>query len=331
MAEIETKIKKAFELSDLLYSRERDKILSDLEKDLPRISRESQFSGRFNTSIHVNKIFERRIEAIKQLVNFRIKLDTREINGVIDLITVEVCEKIYGRAKHLIEAQIENLKFEMEKFCRRFPGPNNYLDMIDGHIKEEKNKLISYTKREVEIFQRQYESNMQRDEKKEKKFIVSEIIEKVDSINSLMEQNYKIKLFEIQEQKIWNSLFEPCQDKKDFVLHITALSSLVDWINIKELKDSLKIESLNGSINYLERFLQKKYPNYDLNIIKRLRRIFSIRKMFVHKVTQESIKAIRELNVEYPNINYEELWDKILLDFYASLRQLEEILLSLLS
>ncbi|HZK11587.1 MAG TPA: hypothetical protein VFD10_04455, partial [Atribacterota bacterium] len=100
-----------------------------------------------------------------------------------------------------------------------------------------------------------------------------------------------------------------------------------DWINIKGLKDFLKIESKNGSINYLEMFLQEKYSNYDLKIIKRLRRIFTIRKMFVHKVTQESIKAIRELNEEYPNTNYEKLWNKILLDFYLSLRQLEEILL----
>ena len=329
MTEIETKIKKAFELSDLLYSRGIDKILSDLEKDLPRISRESQLNGGFNTSIHVNKIFERRIEAIKQLVNFRIKLDTREINGVIDLVTVEICEKIYGRAKQLIEGQIDNLKFEMEKFCRRFPGPNNYLDMIDGHIKEEKNKLISYAKREVDIFQKQSESNVKKDEKKERKLIVSEIIEKIDSINLLMKGNYKIKLFEIQEQKIWNNLFEPCQDKKDFVLHITALSSLIDWINIKGLKGFLKIESLNGSINYLERFLQEKYSNYDLNIIKRLRRIFKIRKMFpVHKDTNDSIKAIKELGESYPDTNYKKLWDKILLDFYTSLRQLEEILLS---
>ena len=329
MTEIETKIKKAFELSDLLYSREIDKILSDLEKDLPRISRESQLNGGFNTSIHVNKIFERRIEAIKQLVNFRIKLDTREINGVIDLVTVEICEKIYGRAKQLIEGQIDNLKFEMEKFCRRFPGPNNYLDMIDGHIKEEKNKLISYAKREVDIFQKQSESNVKKDEKKERKLIVSEIIEKIDSINLLMKGNYKIKLFEIQEQKIWNNLFEPCQDKKDFVLHITALSSLIDWININELKNLLKTQPQNGSVNYLERFLQEKYSNYDLNIIKRLRRIFKIRKMFpVHKDTNDSIKAIKELGESYPDTNYKKLWDKILLDFYTSLRQLEEILLS---
>jgi hypothetical protein len=37
MSDTELKIKKAFELSDLLYFRERDKIFSDLEKDLPQI------------------------------------------------------------------------------------------------------------------------------------------------------------------------------------------------------------------------------------------------------------------------------------------------------
>lgn len=328
MAEIETKIKKAFELSDLLYSRERDRILFELKKDLPEISEEFNLHGTFYSGMHVNKILDRRLEAIKQLENFRTKLDAQEIDKIVDIITVEISENIFKRAKQLIEGQIKNLKFEMEIFCRHFPNPYSYLDLINIRLKDEKIKLISYAKREVDIFQKQSESNVQKHEKKEKKFIVSEIMEKIDSINLLMKKNHKVKLFDIQEQKIWNSLFEPCQDKKDFVLHITALSSLVDWINIKELKDSLKIESKNGSINYLERFLQEKYSNYDLNIIKRLRRIFSIRKMFpVHIDTKESIKAIEELGESYPNTNYKKLWDKILLDFYLSLRQLEEILL----
>ncbi len=51
-----------------------------------------------------------------------------------------------------------------------------------------------------------------------------------------MKNKYNVKLFEIQEQKIWNNLFEPCQGKNDFVLHITAISSLIDWINKNELK-----------------------------------------------------------------------------------------------
>jgi len=329
MTEIETKIKKAFELSDLLYSRERNRISSELKKDLPKISNSFESQERFYLGTHVDKIFNRKLEAIKQFVNFRITLDMQEVNKIFDLITVKISEIIFERVLQLIEGKIDNLKFEMEKFCRHFPGPDSYLDLINSRIKDEKNKLISYAKREVDIFQKQSESNVQRDEKKERKLIVFEIINKIDSINLLMKGNYKIKLFEIQEQKIWNSLLEPCKDKKDFVLHITALSSLIDWINIKGLKDFLKIESKNGSINYLEKFLQEKYSNYDKNIIERLRGIKKIRKMFpVHRDTNESIKAIEELGESYLDTNYKKLWDKILLDFYLSLRQLEEILLS---
>ena len=327
MGDIETKIKKAFELSDLLYSRERDRIFSELKKDLLKISNSFELRGIIYSDMHIDKIFNRRLEAVKQLVNFRINQDMKEIDKIFDIVTGEICKKIYERAKQLIEGQIDNLKVEMEKFCRHFPGPDNHLGLINSRLKDEKNKLISYAKREVDIFQKQSESNVQIDEKKEKKCIVSKIIEKIDSINLLMKGNYKIKLFEIQEQKIWNSLLEPCQDKKGFVLHITALSSLIDWINTKGLKGFLKIESLNGSINYLEKFLQEKYPYYDLNVIKRLRRIKKIRKMFpVHRDTSESIKAIEEIGESYPDTNYEKLWNKILLDFYVSLRQLEEIL-----
>jgi len=218
MSNIESKIKKAFELSDLLYSRKRDKILPDLKKDLARISEKFELKGIFYSSIHVNKIFDKRMEVINQLVCFRIKQDMQEIGKLFDVIPVEICEKIYERAKQLIEAQMDNLKFDMENFCRHFPDPESYFDLINGRIKDEKNKLISYAKREVNIFQRQSESNVQKNEEKERKLIVSEIIEKIDSINLLMKKHYKIKLFKIQEQKIWNSLSEPCQnEEKDFL------------------------------------------------------------------------------------------------------------------
>jgi len=326
MTDIEFKMKTAFELSDLLYSRERDRISSELKKDLPEISEEFNLHGTFYSGMHVNKILDRRLEAIKQFVNFRIKLDAQEIDKIVDIITVEISEKIFERAKQLIEGQIKNLKFEMEKFCRHFPGPDSYLDLINSRIKDEKNKLISYAKREVDIFQKQSESNVQIDGKKEKKFIVFEIIEKIDSINLLMKKHYKIKLFDIQEHKVWNELSELCQNKKDFLLNIKSISNLIDWVNIKKLKNLLKVPPKDGSINYLEVFLKENYLNYDLNIIKRLRRIIKIRIIFVHKVSPESINAIKELGENYPDINYKKLWHKILLDFYASLIRLEEIL-----
>ena len=154
MVDIEIKMRNAFKLSDLLYFRERDKILFDLEKDLPRISRESQLSGGFNSSMHVNNISDRRLEAIKQLINFRIKLDAQKIDEIVDIITLEISEKIFERAKQLIKDQMGN-------FCRRFPGSDSYLDLINSRVKDEKNKLIIYAEREVDIFQKQSESKIQ--------------------------------------------------------------------------------------------------------------------------------------------------------------------------
>jgi hypothetical protein len=45
--------------------------------------------------MHVNKILDRRLEAIKQLVNFRTKLDAQEIDKIVDIITVEISENIF--------------------------------------------------------------------------------------------------------------------------------------------------------------------------------------------------------------------------------------------
>lgn len=320
------KIKMAFKLSDLLYFREKEKLSLVLGKEISKISDLFESRGLFYSGPHISEILKKRIEFINQLVNFRVNQDIEEIDKVFESIPGEVYNEIFERSKQLIEGCLDNLKYEMENFCKHFPYPDSYLAIVKSRIQEEKNKLIGYAKREVEIKQRESEVKIDKDRKE--KSIIYEIIEKIDSINLLMNDKYKIKLFDIQEQKIWNSLFEVCQDKEDFVPNITALSSLIDWINIKGLRSILKTKPPDGSINYLERFLQEKYPDYDKNIIKRMRRINKIRQMSpVHKDTIESIKAIEELGESYSDTNYGKLWDKILLDFYASLRQLEEILL----
>jgi len=101
MSDIESKIKKAFELSDLLYSRKRDRISSELKKDLPKISNSFESRGIFYSGIHVDKIFNRKLETINQLVNFRITLDMQEVNKIVDLITVKISEIIFERVLQL--------------------------------------------------------------------------------------------------------------------------------------------------------------------------------------------------------------------------------------
>ena len=174
MTDIEVKARrKSFELSDLLYSRERDKLSSCLEKELSKISEEFNLKGTFYSGIHVNKILDKRMEIINQLVDFRISQDIKEISKTFDVLTKEIYEKIFKRAEQLINGQINNLKLEMEKFCKHFPNPDRYLNLINSRVTEERNKLISNAKREVDIFQKQSESNIQ-ERKISNKIIITE-------------------------------------------------------------------------------------------------------------------------------------------------------------
>ena len=161
MSDTEIKMRKAFELSDLLYSRERDKVSSGLEKKLSKISEEFNLKGTLYSGMHVNKILDKRMEIINQLVDFKISQDIKEISKRFDVLTKEIYDELFKRAKQLINGQIDNLKLEMEKFCRHSHNPDSYLSLINNRIIEEKNKLSSHAKREVDIFHIQSESKTQ--------------------------------------------------------------------------------------------------------------------------------------------------------------------------
>jgi len=161
MSDIDVKMRKAFELSDLLYSREKDKLHSGLEKELSRISQESNLKGMFHSSIHVNNILDKRMKIINQLIDFRISQDIIEISKKFNVLIKEVYDELFKRAEQLINGQIDNLKFEMQKFCRHFPGPDSYLNLANSRATEERHKLISNAKREIDIFQKQSESKIQ--------------------------------------------------------------------------------------------------------------------------------------------------------------------------
>ena len=158
MSDTEIKMRKAFELSDLLCSRERDKVSSGLEKKLSKISEEFNLKGTLYSGMHVNKILDKRMEIINQLVDFKISQDIKEISKRFDVLTKEIYDELFKRAKQLINVQIDNLKLEMDKFCMHFPNPDSYLSLINNSIIEEKNKLSSHAKREVDIFHIQSES-----------------------------------------------------------------------------------------------------------------------------------------------------------------------------
>jgi len=156
--------------------------------------------------------------------------------------------------------------------------------------------------------------------------LVLQLMSELDTVNALFKRTYHINLIVVQEQRVWKDLLKPCKTEDDFNNLISCLSSLIDWINIEGIKGLIQNLPDPGSINFLEAFLKEKHPSYDPNIIKRLRRIKTIRKKYpIHKDSPEVIKAFKEIG-DYPPTDWQQFWDRILTDFLLSLVQIRECL-----
>jgi len=307
MSEKKDKLQKAYKLSDLLFSREREKLISELKEKLRRITNDFERRGLTNSRFPVAARDKKREEIIKELVNFRVNSDLNEVSKVTNILNEEISNKIYERAQELVTNPLKKFRFEKV-----------------NNEEELKNRLLYGVKRDIEIYKMKIESQSV----EEKEFLLKYIKKKIKSINKLMMENYKIILFKIQEQKVWLYLYETCLDEKSFDSQINALKNIIDWINSGELKKLLKNKVKDGSVYILELFLKENYPKYNSQIIKRLRRIISIRKKLpIHKDTAEVKNSLAELGLPFPIKNFQETWTIVLLEFIVSLRELEEVLL----
>jgi len=308
MTKKEDKLQKAFKLSDLLFLREREKLISELKENLRKISNDFERRGLTNSGFPVAARDKKREEIIKGLINFRVNSDLNEVSKVTNILNEDISNKIYKRVQELVTDPVKKFRFEKV-----------------NNEEELKNRLLSDVKRDIEIYKMKIESQFV----EEIEFLLGYIKKKIKSINKLMIKNYNIELFKIQEQKVWSYLHETCLDEKSFDSQINALKTIIDRINSKELKILLKNKSKDGSVKLLELFLKENYPKYNLQIIKRLRRIITIRKKLpIHKDTAEVKNSLAELGLPFPINNFQKTWTIILLEFIVSLRELEEVLLN---
>jgi len=310
MSEKEDRIKKAFELSDELFSREKDNLMIELAESLRKITNEYERRGLTNSRLPVEKRNKKREEIIKKLVNYHVKSDLNEVSKITHNLSENIANSIFKRAQQIVMNPLKGYRFEMV-----------------SNEEELKNRLLSGVKREIKIRKMTIEN--QSPDKKES--LLRYIQEKIQSINRLMTKDYNIELFKIQDQKIWSYLDEICLDEKSFDSQINALKSIIDWINESELKINLKNKAKCRSVGLLELFLKEHYVKYNLNIIKRFRRIITIRKKLpIHKNTPELERALAELRIPFPipPDKFQKYWTIILIDFIVSLRELEEILSS---
>lgn len=190
----------------------------------------------------------------------------------------------------------------------------------EGFVKGEDTYQITSQGRDYLRRPRETETAKSQDE------LVFQLMSELDTLNAFFKEKYGVNLIRIQEQRLWRDLRKPCTTEDDFNNLISCLSSLIDWINIEGIKGLIQNLPDHGSINFLEAFLKEKHPSYDPNIIKRLRRIKTIRKKYpIHKDIPEVIKAFKEIG-DYPPTDWQQCWVRILMDFAVSLVKIRECL-----
>jgi hypothetical protein len=106
---------------------------------------------------------------------------------------------------------------------------------------------------------------------------------------------------------------------------IQALSILIDKMEIGELKKCTN-SSLRGSVNILEGFLNKEFPDYDRNLISNFRNIITLRSKRhpIHSDDPRLINALEYFGFNYPPDDWEKLWKTVLNKYLESLKLLLE-------
>ncbi|MGB2728003.1 MAG: hypothetical protein WBD09_05950 [Halobacteriota archaeon] len=151
--------------------------------------------------------------------------------------------------------------------------------------------------------------------------ITEKIVQKRREINLIFSNKFKIKMFNENEMAIL-SIRKPCSNEDDFNNRIQELTTLIDEINIEELKKVIDGCS-NGSINILETFLEAKMPSYDKNIIINFRNIVTLRskKFPIHRDDPKFIDALSYFGFTFPP-DWEDLWEVVLKKYRDSLEKL---------
>ena len=150
MKDEENKLKEAFELSDLLYSKRKNEIMSGLKEKLSEITEEFVGAGAFFDSRHAEFLLKERIKRVKEFVPYRLNFDLQNIEKVTSPIGENIYKNIYKRASELIEKEMENVRVHMIDF---FGNESFFLSTclkpMKKTVDEEKRRLLENAKRDA--------------------------------------------------------------------------------------------------------------------------------------------------------------------------------------
>lgn len=150
------KLKVAFELSDLFYSKIKDENISDWEEKLGKIKTKYRHDRGFVSIIQADLIFiERVIKWLTATIPKRLTLDLQNVEKVMSPIKKSIYKKIYKRASETIEEEMENIRAILIKVAGSLPALNtDDSKHINEKVDEEKRRLLKNAKIDIKIYQK---------------------------------------------------------------------------------------------------------------------------------------------------------------------------------
>ena len=155
MNDEENKLKEAFELSDILYSKRKDEIMSGLKEKLSEMTEEYVGNRDFFDSRYAEFVLKERIKRVKELIHYRLNFDLQNIEKAINPIRENIYKKIYKRVSGSIEGEMKNVRVQIKKL---FFGKDSFflsdcLKPMNKTVDEEEYRLLENVKRDIKIHQ----------------------------------------------------------------------------------------------------------------------------------------------------------------------------------
>ena len=312
-----------------------NKLLSLTKKHIPRYGlRLGGFHGRYYTATETGELkFEDSHNLIKANVRKALSKWGDKAYGILRALVIKKGKSTYFELIDEIERvlgyeyvpsyllpRLGPMKLVFKTGSNKYPDwtmPSEIIPTVENELTKFK-RPVHVTRPRTTLSQRLLK--MERDISS----IVNEIVSARRSLNLIFASRYETKLFKQNESAI-TDIRKLCSNEEEFNNRILCMALLIDGIETKNVKGLIKHrQPKHGSVNIIEAFLEEVAPNYDRVIIRNLRIIISLRskKYPVHPDHPKFLDALKGLGFEGISLDWQELWEKVLLKYLESLQKL---------
>lgn len=271
--------------------------LSSFEKDEYLEYWSNQLNENFSRFNNAAKRYEQRKKELLER-----GMDEGTYRNVIK--TSEDCRNYYGSVSTSIKKG-SYVKHDMENFKNQFSDVSNVLEV-------EINKLMNRNE-DVEYFA-EFPQTIRR------------VVDMQIQVNGRAIIKFNFGLIKDDTRSLIQ-ISEECSDEKEFTTNISALSMIIDQIDVDSISTRLMNKPQPGSINALQELLEENYKGYNPKIVTNLRKIKEVRKLWpIHRDERQGLRLVEEICGSFPIKDYRKCWHNIIDLYVESISLLRDLL-----